>query len=192
MRTSRLLSILILLQLRTRITAEALSAEFGVSVRTIYRDVDELSAAGVPVFGERGAGGGYQLLDGWQTRFTGLLPDEAESMALFGLPGAAWQLGLGPAAQRLRHKLIAALPRDNAKLAERLQDRVHVDPVDWYRWPDPAAHLPELARALLDQHAVVVDYDSWRGTARRELQPLGLVLKGGAWYLVLRFTKTLT
>ena len=184
MRASRLLSILILLQLRTRLTAETLAAEFAVSVRTIYRDVDELSAAGVPVFGERGAGGGFQLLDGWQTRLTGLLPDEAEAMVLFCLPGAASQLGLGPAAQRLRHKLMAALPRDNASLAGRLQDRFHVDPVDWYRAPEPATHLPALTRAVLDQHTVAVDYESWRGTSRRELQPLGLVLKGGAWYLV--------
>lgn len=184
MRASRLLSILILLQLRTRLTADALAVEFGVSVRTIYRDVDELSAAGVPVYGERGAGGGFQLLDGWQTRLTGLLPDEAESMALIGLPGAASQLGLGAPAQRLRHKLMAALPGDNASLAGRLQDRFHVDPVDWYRGTEPVTQLPALTRAVLDQHTLAVRYESWRGVAERELQPLGLVLKAGAWYLV--------
>lgn len=182
MRASRLLSILILLQLRTRLTAEALAAEFGVSVRTIYRDVDELSAAGVPVYGERGAGGGFQLLAGWQTRLTGLLPDEAESMALIGLPGAASQLGLGPSVQRLRHKLMAALPSDNASLAGRLQDRFHVDPLDWYRGAEPVTHLPALTRAVLDQQAVSVQYESWRGVTQRVWQPLGLVLKAGGWY----------
>jgi predicted DNA-binding transcriptional regulator YafY len=184
MRASRLLSILILLQLRTRLTAQALAAEFGVSERTIYRDIDELSAAGVPVYGERGLGGGFQLLDGWQTKLTGLLPDEAESMALIGLPGAASQLGLGPSTQRLRHKLLAALPGDNASLAGRLQDRFHVDPVDWYRAPEPATHLPTLTRAVLDQQAVSVRYESWRGVSERVLQPLGLVLKAGSWYVV--------
>lgn len=184
MRASRLLSILILLQLRTRLTAEALAQEFGVSVRTIYRDIDELSAAGVPVYGERGAGGGFQLLEGWQTRLTGLLPDEAESLVLIGLPGPASQLGLGAPAQRLRHKLMAALPHDNASLAGRLQDRFHVDPVDWYRAPEAATHLPALARAVLDQRCLSVRYESWKGVSERELQPLGLVLKGGSWYVV--------
>lgn len=184
MRASRLLSILILLQLRTRLTAQALAAEFSVSERTIYRDIDELSAAGVPVYGERGAGGGFQLLDGWQTRLTGLLPDEAESLALIGLPGAASQLGLGTAPQRLRQKLLAALPGDNASLAGRLQERFHVDPLDWYRGTEPVAHLPTLTRAVLDQQAVAVRYDSWRGVADHELRPLGLVLKAGTWYLV--------
>ncbi len=110
MRASRLLSILILLQLRGRLTAEYLAEEFEVSARTIYRDIDALSAAGVPVYGDSGPGGGFQLLDGYRTKLTGLGPEEAEAMLLIGLPGAAQAMGLGDAADRARNKLLVALP----------------------------------------------------------------------------------
>ena len=185
MRASRLLSLLILLQLRVRLTADALAREFGVSTRTIYRDIDELSAAGIPIYGDRGPGGGFQLLDGYRTRLTGLLPDEAQALALLSVPGAAAELGLGNAALRLRHKMLLALPGESATLAGRMQDRFHVDAFDWYRGPEPARHLPALMRAVLDQRCVDLDYESWTG--RRDWQqahPLGLVLKGGAWYAV--------
>ena len=89
MRASRLLSILILLQLRGRLTAEYLAEEFEVSVRTIYRDIDALSAAGIPVYGDSGPGGGFRLLEGYRTKLTGLDSDETEAMLLVGLPSAA-------------------------------------------------------------------------------------------------------
>jgi len=186
LRASRLLSILILLQLRPRITAPALAREFEVSVRTILRDIDELSAAGVPVYAERGRGGGFRLREGFATRLNGLLGDEAQALPLLGLPGAASELGLGGASQRLRLKLQSALPGESAALAGRLQARLHVDPLDWYQGGAPTPHLPGLASAVLEGRRVEVDYLSWKGERRWRAEPLGLVLKAGAWYGVVR------
>lgn len=193
MRASRLLSILILLQLRPQITAPALAREFEVSVRTILRDIDELSAAGVPVYAERGRGGGFRLREGFATRLNGLLGDEAQALPLLGLPGAASELGLGGASQRLRLKLQSALPGDTAALAGRLQARLHVDPLDWYQGGEPAAHLPALAQAVLECRRVELRYLSWTGERLWRAEPLGLVLKGGSWYAVARAgARTLT
>ncbi|MCE4537079.1 transcriptional regulator [Pelomonas sp. P7] len=186
MRASRLLSILILLQLRPQITAPALAREFEVSVRTILRDIDELSAAGVPVYAERGRGGGFRLREGFATRLNGLLGDEAQALPLLGLPGAASELGLGSASQRLKLKLQSALPGDSAALAGRLQARLHVDPLDWYQGGEPAPQLPALAQAVLECRRVRLDYLSWKGERRWQAEPLGLVLKGGSWYAVVR------
>ena len=102
MRASRLLSILILLQLRGRLTAETLAAEFEVSLRTIYRDIDQLSAAGIPVYADRGPGGGFALLEGYRTKLTGLTAQEAEALSFAGLPGPAADLGLGEALSAAR------------------------------------------------------------------------------------------
>ncbi len=186
MRASRLLSILILLQLRPQITAPALAREFEVSVRTILRDIDELSAAGVPVYAERGRGGGFKLREGFATRLNGLLGDEAQALPLLGLPGAASELGLGGASQRLRLKLQSAMPGESAALAGRLQARLHVDPLDWYQGGAPTPHLPALASAVLEGRRVELDYLSWKGERRWKGEPLGLVLKAGAWYGVMR------
>jgi len=194
MRASRLLSILILLQLRPQITAPALAREFEVSVRTILRDIDELSAAGVPVYAERGRDGGFRLREGFATRLNGLLGDEAQALPLLGLPGAAGELGLAGASQRLRLKLQSALPGDTAALAGRLQARLHIDPLDWYRGGEPVPVLPELARAVLEGRRVDLHYLSWKGLRHwPRAEPLGLVLKSGAWYGVVRAgARTLT
>jgi predicted DNA-binding transcriptional regulator YafY len=186
MRASRLLSILILLQLRVRLTAEQLAEEFEVSVRTIYRDIDALSAAGIPVYGDRGPGGGFALLDGYRTRLTGLAAGEAEALPMIGMPGAAASLGLGAAASRVRGKLLAALPAAGSAEAGRMAARFHVDPVDWYRADEPVRHLPAIARAVLDQKMLAMRYESWTGARDWRVEPLGLVLKAGAWYLVAR------
>lgn len=186
MRASRLLSILMLLQLRERLTAEALAAEFEVSVRTIYRDIDRLAEAGVPVYADRGPGGGFRLVDGYRTRLTGLASDEAEALFMIGLPGPAAALGMGPAASNAGRKMLAALPRASGDTAGRMGARFHLDPVDWYRDDEPLRQLPAIARAVLDQTVLVMTYDSWRGVRERVVEPLGLVLKAGAWYLVAR------
>lgn len=186
MRASRLLSILILLQLRQRLTADELAEEFEVSVRTIYRDIDALSAAGVPVYGDRGPGGGFQLLDGYRTKLTGLDASEAEAMLLIGLPGEAQAMGLGDAAARARNKLLAALPKAGSEEANRIAGRFHLDSRDWYRSARPTPFLSHVARAVLDRRLMAMTYDSWKARAEWRVEPLGLVLKAGHWYLVAR------
>lgn len=184
MRASRLLSILMLLQSRGRVTADALAEEFEVSVRTIYRDVDELSAAGIPVQSDRGPGGGFKLLDGYRTKLTGLASDEAEALLMIGMPGPAAALGLGSAATKARGKLLASLPLALSEGAGRIGARFHLDPIDWYRAAESVEHVPTMARAVLDQHVVAMKYESWTSTRVWLVEPLGLVLKAGAWYVV--------
>lgn len=186
MRASRLLSILILLQLRRRLTAADLAAEFEVSERTIYRDIDALSAAGVPVYGDRGPGGGFQLVDGYRTQLTGLSAGEAEAATMIGLPGPAAELGLGAATEAARRKLLAAMPGSGGARADRMAARFHLDAVDWYRGGDALPHLPKIARAVLDQHVLTMRYESWQSVRDWTVEPLGLILKAGIWYLAAR------
>ncbi len=183
MRASRLLAIMILLQNRGRLTAETLAREFEVSERTIYRDIDALSAAGVPVYGDRGPGGGFALLDGYRTRLTGMGGDEAEAIAFAGMPHAAESAGLGAALASAFGKLLAAMPEEGSRRGQQAAARFHVDPADWYRAAEPVPHLPALARAVLDARSVAIRYVSWKGVRDWTLDPLGLVLKSGEWYL---------
>lgn len=184
MRASRLLSILILLQLRGRLSAEALAAEFEVSVRTIYRDIDQLSAAGVPVYAERGRAGGFQLMDGYRTKLTGFTAAEADALPLAGVAGAAAALGIGDEAAAAQLKMLAALPPDSGASAQRVAQRFHLDPMNWYSRGEALDILPALADAVWRDKRVRVRYESWKGVVTRELDPLGLVMKGGLWYLV--------
>lgn len=186
MRASRLLSILIRLQLRGRITAHAMAEECAVSVRTIYRDIDALSAAGVPVYADRGPGGGFQLMDGYRTRLTGLTPTEAETLLMVGLPGPLADLGLTEPSTLTRLKLLAAINPALGAAAGRIGDRFHLDTPDWYRRSTPPASLPQIARALWDERRAAIRYERWSGQVDRVIDPLGLVLKAGVWYLVAR------
>jgi predicted DNA-binding transcriptional regulator YafY len=186
MRASRLLSILLLLQTRGRVSADTLAEEADVSVRTIYRDVDQLSAAGVPVYAERGRAGGFRLLDGWRTRLTGLTASEAQALFLTGLPGPAAELGLGEAMAAAQLKLLAAMPEGWQENARRVGARFHLDPIDWFRSPAPSGHLKDLADSVWRERRVWVRYRSWTHTTEREIDPLGLVLKAGIWYLAAR------
>jgi predicted DNA-binding transcriptional regulator YafY len=186
MLASRLLSLLMLLQSRGRTPAPALARALEVSVRTVYRDIDSLSAAGVPVYGDRGRSGGYQLREGWRTQLTGLTAGEARALFLAGLPGPARALGLGQAAASAHLKLLAALPSDWQADAERVGARFHLDPVDWFRNAAPADHLRTVAEAVWGEQRLRMRYESWSAVADREVDPLGLVLKAGAWYLVAR------
>jgi predicted DNA-binding transcriptional regulator YafY len=184
MRASRLLSILLLLQTRGRMTAQALADEFETSIRTIYRDIDHLSAAGVPVYADRGRSGGFQLLEGYRTRLTGLSPAEAETLFLSGLPGAAADLGLGDAMAAAQLKLLAALPAEGRVGAARIGSRFHLDPIGWYRNAEHTEVLPTLAEAVWTARRIRVRYDAWSGVVDRDLEPLGLALKAGVWYAV--------
>lgn len=186
MQAGRLLSILMLLQSQGRLTAPALARTLEVSTRTILRDIDQLSAAGVPVWGEAGRNGGFQLREGWSTRLTGLTESESQALLLAGLPAAATDLGLGAAAASARLKMVAALPPAWRQQADRVGARLHIDPVDWYRSSETPEHLRGLADAVWNTRRIAVRYESWRGAGERELEPLGLVMKAGTWYLVAR------
>jgi predicted DNA-binding transcriptional regulator YafY len=169
-------------------TAETLAAELEVSVRTIYRDVESLHAAGVPLYGDAGPRGGYQLLDGYRTRLTGLTEAEAQSLFLAGLPGPAKELGLSEAVTAANLKLLASLPDDLRTRAERIASRFHLDAPGWYADADESPFLAEVAAAVWDERVVEVVYRRWKAPEEvtRTLQPYGLVLKGGRWYLVAR------
>ncbi|QFY11760.1 WYL domain-containing protein [Nonomuraea phyllanthi] len=188
MRASRLVSILLLLQTRGRMTARELAERLEVSVRTIYRDAESLHAAGIPLYGDAGPRGGYQLLDGYRTRLTGLTADEAESLFLAGLPGPAAELGLGAVVTAAQLKLMAALPVELRDRAERIQERFHLDAPTWYRDREPVPHLAAVADAVWNERRIQVTYRRWKAPqeVERLLDPYGLVVKAGRWYLVAR------
>ncbi|MCR6484059.1 YafY family transcriptional regulator [Amycolatopsis sp. OK19-0408] len=188
MRATRLVSLLLLLQSRDRMTARELADALEVSVRTIYRDVDSLGAAGVPVYGEPGHDGGYRLLDGYRTRLTGLTADEAEALFLTGLPAAAAQLGLTAATTTAQLKLMAALPAELRDRAGRVAGRFHLDLPPWYLGAERTPHLAPIAEATWNQRAVRIRYLRWAEPQEitRAVEPHGLVLKAGNWYLVAR------
>ncbi|KJK43847.1 transcriptional regulator [Lentzea aerocolonigenes] len=186
MRASRLVSLLLLLQTKGRMTAQALADELEVSVRTIYRDVESLHGAGVPLYGDAGPAGGYQLLDGYRTRLTGLTEQEAESLFLAGLPGPAADLGLGDAVSAAQLKLMAALPSSMRDRASRMASRFHLDAPAWYYDPERSPFLELVADAVWHSRCLEVSYRRWQAPedVTRTLKPLGLVLKAGRWYLV--------
>jgi predicted DNA-binding transcriptional regulator YafY len=188
MRASRLVSIVLLLQARRRLTAAQLAAELEVSVRTIYRDVDSLALAGVPVYGEAGADGGYQLVEGYRTELTGLTGEEADVLLFSGMPDFIDRLGLGAASANARLKMLAALSPEHRERAVALRDRFHLDAPGWYRDADPAPNLAAVIDAVWRQRSLRIGYRSWAkpATVTRTVDPLGVVLKAGTWYLVAR------
>lgn len=182
MRASRLLSILTTLQAKGHVTAQAFAAECEVSLRTIYRDVDALSAAGIPIYSVQGSSGGYRLLDGYRVRLNGLSSTEAEALFLAGLTRQAADLGMGAVAASARTKLLAALPE--AMRSGAMKARFHFDAPAWFAEPETLEHLPAIADAVWNQHPIRMHYQSRKTDKDRRVEPLGIVLKGGAWYLV--------
>jgi predicted DNA-binding transcriptional regulator YafY len=182
MRASRLLSLLMRLQARGRVTATEMAEELEVSVRTIYRDIEHLSAANIPVVADRGRTGGFHLLDGFRTQLTGLTEAEAETLFLAGLPGPAAELGLADAMAMARDKLMAALPA--GARAERVASHFHLDATGWFRASETVTLLPAIARAVWSAKLLKIRYATNNTTVVRTLGPAGLVLKAGIWYLV--------
>jgi predicted DNA-binding transcriptional regulator YafY len=183
-RAARLVQLLLLLQTHGKLTAAQLAERLEVSVRTIYRDIEALSGAGVPVFCEPGPGGGVRLVDGYRTRLTGLTPDEAEALALAGLPGPAADLGLGTVLTAAQLKVDAALPPELRRRAARVRDRFHLDLPGWFARDEPIPHLATLARGVWEERRADISYARAGKAVERTLDPLGLVLKAGRWYLV--------
>lgn len=184
MRASRLLTIQMLLQTRGRMSAQALAEVLEVSVRTLYRDVDQLTAAGVPIYAEQGRNGGFQLMEGWKTTLTGFTASESQAVFMSGLAGPAAELGLGQQVVDAQLKLMSALPAHQRDDAQRVQSRFHLDPADWYREADPVPHLATVSAAVWQDRQLSLRYDSWKAEVQRTVHPLGLVLKAGVWYLV--------
>jgi len=184
MRASRLVSLLLLLQSRGGQTAAELARELEVSVRTIHRDLDALSASGVPIYADRGPHGGIRLVDGYRTRLTGMTADEAEALFLAGIPGPAAELGLGTVVAAARLKVLASLPTELRARASRLVERFHLDAAAWYHADEPVPFLGPLSEAVWESQRIEIGYDRGDKTVDRILDPLGLVLKAGVWYLV--------
>jgi predicted DNA-binding transcriptional regulator YafY len=185
-RATRLVSLLLLLQTRGQLTAAELAERLEVSVRTGHRDVEALSVAGVPVEAVRGAAGGYRLAGGYRTRLTGLTADEAQALFAAGIPGPAAELGLGGELAAARLKVLAALPQELQERATRAQRLFHLDARGWFRAEDTVPHLPALADCVWRGCRVRLRYRERGTVVQRTVDPLGLVLKGGAWYLVAR------
>ncbi|MEK2475780.1 helix-turn-helix transcriptional regulator [Streptomyces noursei] len=186
MRASRLVSILLLLQTRGRMTARQVAETLEVSVRTVYRDMESLVASGIPLYGEAGPDGGYQLLDGYRTRLTGLTADEARALFLTGLPAAAADLGLGAVAAETQLKLTAALPPEMRERAEQARQRIHIDIPAWYQDSEETPWLSAVASAVWNQQQVRIRYERWATPheVTRTVDSYGVVLKAGRWYLV--------
>lgn len=185
MQADRLLATLLLLQSRGPTAAPELARRLEVSVRTVYRDVAALSAAGVPVWAERGRAGGIRLLAGWHTDMTGLTAGEARALFTFSArPGAL--AGDGGSLASAFRKVMAALPEDQRRAAVAVEEHILVEPQGWGRAPDPAPTLPTLQRAVLDGQRLALTYRAaGRQRARtRVVDPVGLVAKAGVWYLV--------
>ncbi|MFJ9842975.1 helix-turn-helix transcriptional regulator [Kitasatospora sp. NPDC101155] len=190
MKADRLLSILLLLQTRGRVPATELAERLEVSVRTIYRDVESLSAAGVPVFTERGRHGGINLLPGYRTDVTGLTADEARALFVLSAQGAHSDLGLDGALGSALRKVMAALPAPHRPAAERVSERILVDPARWMQGAQPGAgsgpDLGELQYAVFADRRLRLRYRHSGTPAPVDytVDPYGLVSKASVWYLV--------
>lgn len=185
MRADRLLSMLMLLQARGKITAEDLATELEVSVRTIYRDVTALGTAGVPITTARGPDGGIALLDSYRTTLTGLTDGETRALFLLSVPAALTGLGVKEDLQQALRKLAAAVPATQRDDHQRVRQRLHLDATPWRHTPESGLTLQLIQRALWADRCLALRYElAWSAQQARVVLPLGLVAKGNRWYLV--------
>jgi predicted DNA-binding transcriptional regulator YafY len=184
MRADRLLSILLLLQMHARLTARYLAKRLEVSQRTILRDMEALGAAGVPVVADRGAGGGWRLVDGYKTNVSGLNDSEIQALFVTRPSKLLADLHLDKASDAALVKLLSVLPAVNRRGAELAWQRIHIDVSGWNRSRDPVPHLPLLQKALWSDRRIRMMYEREDCVSERVLDPLGLVAKGAVWYLV--------
>jgi predicted DNA-binding transcriptional regulator YafY len=186
MRADRLLSIVLLLQTHRHLTAGALAERLEVSERTIHRDMEALSGAGIPVVAERGSGGGWSLLGEYRTNLTGLNESEIQSLFVAQSPKLLADLKLQKASEGALLKLLAALPAMYRRGAERARQRIYIDSQGWSRTEESVPLLPILQDAVWSERKLKITYQRGPGcdAVERVLDPLGLVAKGNAWYLV--------
>jgi predicted DNA-binding transcriptional regulator YafY len=184
MRADRLLSVLLLLQSRRRVTGRQLAAHLEVSARTVHRDMDALSAAGIPVVAIRGAQGGWELSEGWRTEVPGL--DDVELRALLmAQPRVIGDVPLAAAAERAMVKLLAAMPEAQRRRAATMRQRLFVDPVGWRGTRENLSMLPIVQAAVEHDRKLRIRYRSiGKEPEDRTVSPLGLVAKAMTWYLV--------
>ena len=185
-KSDRLLSVLLLLQARGRVTERELAERLEVSQRTIHRDLEALSASRVPVVALRGSQGGWELEKGWRTQVPGL--DEAELRALLmAQPRAVGHPRLAAAAESALNKLMAALPGPMREQAAAMRERLHIDPTGWWETGEDLSMLSIAQEAVARQRQLAFDYVRGDGQrSARTVDPLGLVAKGTIWYLVAR------
>ncbi|MGP2442574.1 helix-turn-helix transcriptional regulator [Streptomyces sp. JW3] len=186
MRAARLIKMVLLLQSRPSMTAAELARELEVSERTVTRDAQALSEAGVPVYADRGRAGGYRLVGGYRTGLTGLARGEAEALFLSGVPGALREMGLEDAASAARLKVSAALLPSLRDVSRTTAQRFHLDAPNWFTEPRTPQLLPVVADAVWDDRPLTARYRRDEHEVERELEPYGLVLKAGVWYLCAR------
>lgn len=185
MRADRLLSIMLLLQSKGQMTAADLADKLAVSERTIYRDVDALSLAGIPVYAQGGRGGGIALEENYRISLTGLNKAEIQSLFVSGSSAPLSDLGLEQANENTLLKLLAALPSLHRMEAERVRQRIYIDPIGWFAEANPSPLLPLIQTAVLSDSIVYICYERNNGTQlEREVQAYGLVAKAAVWYLV--------
>jgi len=186
MKSGRLLNLLLLLQANGRLTAAELAKRLEVSERTIHRDMDALSSAGIPVYAERGIGGGIRLADGYRKALTQFGEDEIRALFIASANPLA-DIGLGEGLAKALEKLAGALPAQQRRSAERSRSLIFFDPRRWYQSLAPREHLAVLRRAVWDDRRITLRYkDSAGKESERIAEPLGLVAKAGVWYLVAR------